>query len=55
MKIYLVLYQIASDMFGYHDTFLAEDAAVEESKRMNESEKGKYYHYFVKVKRMGDK
>ncbi|AIW03447.1 hypothetical protein CPT_Moonbeam49 [Bacillus phage Moonbeam] len=51
MKIYLVLFQIASDLFGYHNAYVDEVEAMEESKRMNNSEKGKCYHYFVKVKK----
>jgi len=52
MTVYVVLYQIASDMLGYHDMYLDKVTAIEESKRMNESEKGMYYQYFVKVKKL---
>jgi len=55
MKIYLVIFQLAGDLFGYHNAYDDEIAAINESRRMNESEKGKQYHYFVKVKKLGDK
>lgn len=53
MTIYLVLYQISSTMFGYHSTFTDESEALDEVDRMNQTEWGMYYHFFVKVKKIG--
>jgi len=41
-------------MYGYHTLLEDEAAAKKEADKMNQTEWGMYYHFFVKVKKLGE-